>query len=1067
MPDVRQGSREYNLLLETSSGSTICLSADITEHTTIGPMLDFPDFGSPVVVRSGAVLEGDPPTDVVVVEAGGVLEVGENFFVSLIVAEDGAVVDFTSAGPILHNVNFFYGPNTVVLGDIPSNDLPPPHTESAGEQIPSITPSYGVAPVTVGVPVIVTVEGSGYVVMDPDLPYLPFWGAAELTAVPDPNHNFLGWSGSVVSSQNPISVRMEGDPIAVTATFTSGWSLELFEPPGAHVSRSPDAAIYGDGQTVSLSVTVQPGYEFLGWAGDAAGAASTAVVTMNGHRTVYPMVRPEGYASLPQVAEADPHAVPEGEPITLTGSGLSGISRAWMLWAGLPFPAAVEAVSDAQARVTMPDVTQELRDYVLALETAGGSTVLLPSTIVEHTGSGALSEVSPGPGVSVVVRAGAYLTGPLLTEVVVVETGGRLEVRDDMNIDFLIAEDGAVIDLRALEEESDSYHGTLLLSPGTLVLGTWPLNEFGEPVGIALTSIRPSYGNGTFTVGYPVQVATAGDGAVIADPEGPYYPWSSQVKLTAVPAAGSTFTAWTGDVSSTANPLTVAIQGEPVSLTAVFSAGWVLRRFPIPGAVVEVTPDAAAYPNGQSVSVSVAVQPGYEFLGWAGDLSGTSTTGVLTMDANRTVYPVVRPEGYDQLPQLLSADSHAVPIGGAIGLVGEHLSGVTGARMVWIGMEFPAAATGISATEAAVVMPDVRRPMRDHYLILETSHGSTIGFPTGLVEHTTIGPPTDDPPPGAPIVVRAGAVLRDVGHPLIVVVEAGGIVEVSDNAAPSMIVAEDGAIVDLLGLVDPGPSLVDRLYYSPDAVILGTLPAGPSGEPVATPLASLRPSYDLGTFAVGYSFEVVVEGPGSVAATPNRPYLALGEVVSLEATPDPGAYFIRWIGPLSGHEPSGALQISRDTVQIARFSTAPNYFRVWLPQYFTTEELADPDISGFHADADFDGIANAAEYAFGTDPRVGAGSTHPIEVQVVRDGDDIGIYATYLRPITALDVDYTVLVSADLSLWASNLDGSGVIVGREIGAAPWDEEYELVTVELYPDGGSPETLFVRISATLF
>ncbi|HTS63629.1 MAG TPA: hypothetical protein VMH28_16505 [Candidatus Acidoferrales bacterium] len=66
------------------------------------------------------------------------------------------------------------------------------------------------------------------------------------------------------------------------------------------------------------------------------------------------------------------------------------------------------------------------------------------------------------------------------------------------------------------------------------------------------------------------------------------------------------------------------------------------------GAVYTVTPSSPDnfYDASSSVAVSLAVQPGYKFRNWLGDLSGTIPSGILAMSAPRNVTGVLDPVPY-------------------------------------------------------------------------------------------------------------------------------------------------------------------------------------------------------------------------------------------------------------------------------------------------------------------------------------------------------------------------------------------------------------------------------------
>jgi len=284
---------------------------------------------------------------------------------------------------------------------------------------------------------------------------------------------------------------------------------------------------------------------------------------------------------------------------------------------------------------------------------------------------------------------------------------------------------------------------------------------------------------------------------------------------------------------------------------------------------------------------------------------------------------------------LESADHNAVPEGGIITLSGSGLSGATGASMIWAGREFPTSATSTSDTEVQVIMPNVFQDNRDYHLLLKTPQGSAIGFASNVLEHTGTGTYTESISPNQALVVRAGAVLNGKVYAQTVVVETGGVLEVDPESLTSLIVAENGAVVDFSAVSESLNSTI--FLYSPDTVVIGTIPLGIGEISIGQQLTPITPSYGLGTFTVGYSLHVQIDGPGSVGVTPEKEFYQYRELVSLSAHPATNAYFIRWIGPVTGQDLAETLTINEDITQIARFSTAPNYFTVWRSSSCTIE----------------------------------------------------------------------------------------------------------------------------------
>lgn len=115
----------------------------------------------------------------------------------------------------------------------------------------------------------------------------------------------------------------------------------------------------------------------------------------------------------------------------------------------------------------------------------------------------------------------------------------------------------------------------------------------------------------------------------------------------------------------------------------------------------------------------------------------------------------------------------------------------------------------------------------------------------------------------------------------------------------------------------------------------------------------------------------------------------------------------------------------------------------WLSQYFSSDQLLDPEVSGDAADPDGDGIVNLLEYAFALDPQRNSRGRLPApEV----DGNGVRLVFETLRA----DLAYTVEASVDLLSWHSE----GVVLTSLDGR---------VTATYQPAPGTRAFLRIRVS----
>jgi uncharacterized repeat protein (TIGR02543 family) len=118
-----------------------------------------------------------------------------------------------------------------------------------------------------------------------------------------------------------------------------------------------------------------------------------------------------------------------------------------------------------------------------------------------------------------------------------------------------------------------------------------------------------------------------------------YYSSGTLVTLTATPNTGYTFSGWSGDLSGTANPTSVTMNG-PKNLVANLTQDQYTLTVNIapPGSgSVSKNPDKATYTYGQQVQLTATANPGYTFNNWSGDANGSTNSVTVTIDGNKTV----------------------------------------------------------------------------------------------------------------------------------------------------------------------------------------------------------------------------------------------------------------------------------------------------------------------------------------------------------------------------------------------------------------------------------------------
>ena len=122
----------------------------------------------------------------------------------------------------------------------------------------------------------------------------------------------------------------------------------------------------------------------------------------------------------------------------------------------------------------------------------------------------------------------------------------------------------------------------------------------------------------------------------------------------------------------------------------------------------------------------------------------------------------------------------------------------------------------------------------------------------------------------------------------------------------------------------------------------------------------------------------------------------------------------------------------------------------WLALNFEPAELSDPQIGGFDADPDQDGLSNLEEFAFGTEPKL----SDTVCIEVVIEGDVFKFRSPKVRQAA---VNYIGQVSSDLNTWETSsadvvleADEISSLLFRDLTPISQSPRFARVAVELAP-----------------
>jgi hypothetical protein len=141
---------------------------------------------------------------------------------------------------------------------------------------------------------------------------------------------------------------------------------------------------------------------------------------------------------------------------------------------------------------------------------------------------------------------------------------------------------------------------------------------------------------GNFPLTYTLSINVFGDGVVLRSPAKPFYTHGEQVELAATPTHGQTFVSWTGDLEGQTLLTTIAINGNKV-ITATFSGPYLRLTLDALGVgAIQAEPAQNSYAPGTLVTLRAIPGPGWQFVGWNGNL-GANSPLALTIHRDRHI----------------------------------------------------------------------------------------------------------------------------------------------------------------------------------------------------------------------------------------------------------------------------------------------------------------------------------------------------------------------------------------------------------------------------------------------
>lgn len=679
-------------------------------------------------------------------------------------------------------------------------------------------------------------------------------------------------AGAGLGKQNPVNFTITGDH-TITATFIPvQYTLTINTFGEGTVSKSPDKATYDHGEVVTLTANPSAGHTFAGWTGDLTGMVNPQTITMLGNRTVNANFAPA---------------------------------------------------------------------YTITTSTDGNGTIVLDPDLPGYPPNEPVTVTAvPNPGYEF-ASWGGDLSGTTNPQTIQVKSNLTISATftaAQYNLSVTQVGNGSVTKSPNKPTYSFGEKVTLTATPASGWAFTgWSGDVISptNPLELTIEGNTALIANFAQEASHTLSVTKVGEGSFTVNPPVGPYPTGTEITITATPAAGWVFTGWTGDQTSSSNPLVFLI-GADTAVVANFARDtYELNMTTVGQGNVVKSPNKTTYTPGETVTLTAQPASGWNFVGWSGDLSGSDNPATVVMNGHKSITATfVRPgqgtlvtDGFNSCTLNTSLWTFIDPRGdSSYKVTGTALEitvpGTEEGHNIWTDGNFSArlmqpAGSGDFQIQARFNSL-VSQPFQLQGLLIEEDAANYIRFDSYYARddlmhiyvqtyNNTIPSKKADIPISAtaPVYMR----VTRVGDEWTMTYSTNGTTWLeAATFSYGLNVTSAGVFA---GNVQPRrnemapehTAVIDYFYNSAD----GSLP-------VDSPL-----------------LEVNTVGQGTVQRNPVQDAYTCGQKVTLTAVPGNGASFTGWTGDIESTNNPLTVTLSEPTTINAVFSGGSNRFQLYLP----------------------------------------------------------------------------------------------------------------------------------------
>jgi hypothetical protein len=461
-----------------------------------------------------------------------------------------------------------------------------------------------------------------------------------------PSSTTVGVWDFILQVTDSAGARVNSSSTHVTVTAAPTFTITVTQSPHGRIVPGTTSIIQGASQ--SFAISPDAGYQITDVVVDGGSVGAVSSYAFNNvdadHTLTAAFTQIEYTLTVSTVGGGTVVLNPSqstyhyGNVVQLTANPLSGWS--FSDWSG-DIHASTNPISIIINGTTSITATFVQNSFTLSISTVGNGVVSKnPDQASYHLGDIVTLAASPSSGwgfggwsgafvsslnpVSVVINGTTSVTATFAQStysLTVISVGGGSVVKtpDQLTYHF-----GDVVQLTAAPVAGWSFSGwsgdfSNSLNPVSVIIN--------GSTSVTVTFIQNAY---------VLSISTIGSGTVSKNPDRASYNLGDVVQLIGVSSPGWSFSSWSGSFSSSANPVSVTINGT-TSVTATFVQNTYTLTVSTVGSGSVSLNNTGPFHLGEVVRLTANPSADWSFSGWAGGLSGSANPAELTITGNLMV----------------------------------------------------------------------------------------------------------------------------------------------------------------------------------------------------------------------------------------------------------------------------------------------------------------------------------------------------------------------------------------------------------------------------------------------